>query len=131
MNLRRPNFAKLESIMASLVGQAVKKLPAMHKTQIWVLGRKSPWRRKWQPTPVFLSGESQGQRILVGYHPWGHRESDMTEQHSFSFRVNKNLLNCLRSATVKNTKHLRTWSRKTLVKIPATPLISEFLFLHL
>ena len=38
------------------------------------------WRRKWQPTPVCLPGEFHGQRSLVGYSPWGHRESDMTEQ---------------------------------------------------
>ena len=37
------------------------------------------WRRKWQPTPVFLPGESQGQRGLVGYCLWGHTESDTTE----------------------------------------------------
>ena len=43
----------------------------------WV--RKIPWRRKWQPTPVFLSGKSQGQRNLVGYSPWGHKESNTTE----------------------------------------------------
>ena len=35
---------------------------------------KIPWRRKWQPTPVFLSGQSQGRRRLVGYSPWGHKE---------------------------------------------------------
>ena len=33
------------------------------------------WRRKWQPTPVFLPGESQGQSSLVGCHLWGHTES--------------------------------------------------------
>ena len=38
-----------------------------------------PWRRKWQPSPVFLSGESHGQRSLVGYSPWGHKEMDTTE----------------------------------------------------
>ena len=43
----------------------------------WV--RKIPWRRAWQPTPVFLPGESHGQRNLMGYSPWSHRESDMTE----------------------------------------------------
>ena len=43
----------------------------------WVM--KFPWRRKWQPTPKFLPGESHGQRSLVGYSPWGCRESDMTE----------------------------------------------------
>ena len=37
------------------------------------------WRRKWQPTPVFLPGESQGRRGLVGCHLWGRKESDMTE----------------------------------------------------
>ena len=42
--------------------------------------RKIPWRRKWQPTPVFLPRESYGQRSLVGYNPWGCKESDMTQQ---------------------------------------------------
>ena len=37
------------------------------------------WRRKWQPTPVFLPGESQGQRSLVRCHLWGRSELDMTE----------------------------------------------------
>jgi len=40
---------------------------------------KIPWKRAWQPTPVFWPGESRGQRSLVGYSPWGHQESDMTE----------------------------------------------------
>ena len=37
------------------------------------------WRRKWQPTPVLLPGESQGRGSLVGCRPWGHTESDTTE----------------------------------------------------
>ena len=41
---------------------------------------KIPWRMAWQPTPVFLPGEFHGQRSLVGYSPWGHKESDTTEQ---------------------------------------------------
>ena len=44
-----------------------------YESDPWV--RKIPWRRKWQPTPVFLPGESHG----VGYSPWGHQQSDMTE----------------------------------------------------
>ena len=44
----------------------------------WV--RKIPWRRKWQTTPVFLPAEFYGHRNLVGYSPWGHKESDMTNQ---------------------------------------------------
>ena len=38
-----------------------------------------PWRRKWQPTPVLLPGESHGQRSLVGYSSWGRKGSDTTE----------------------------------------------------
>ena len=40
---------------------------------------KISWRRKWQPTPVFLPGKSYGQRSLAGYSPWGHKEFVMTE----------------------------------------------------
>ena len=43
---------------------------------------KIPCRRKWQPSPVFLPGESHRQRCLAGYSPWGHKESDMTERLS-------------------------------------------------
>ena len=42
-----------------------------HKLDPWV--GKTPWRRKWQPNPVYLPGKSRGQRSLVGYSPWGHR----------------------------------------------------------
>ena len=46
---------------------------------------KIPWRRKWQPTPVFLPGKSHRQRSLVAYSPRGRKELDMTEQfHSLS-----------------------------------------------
>ena len=38
-----------------------------------------PWRRAWQPTPVFLPGKSHRQRSVVGYSPWGLKESDTTE----------------------------------------------------
>ena len=38
---------------------------------------KIPWRRAWEPTPVFLPGESHGQRSLAGYSLWGLKESDM------------------------------------------------------
>ena len=51
---------------------------------------KIPWRRKWQPTPVLSPGESHGQRSLVGYSPWGHKESDMTEGLHDSQNTQKN-----------------------------------------
>ena len=43
---------------------------------------KIPWKREWQPTSVFLPGKSLGQRSLVGYSPWGPKESDTTDQLS-------------------------------------------------
>ena len=48
-----------------------------HRFKFWV--GEIPRRQAWQPTPVFLSGESHGQRSLAGYSPWGHKESDTTE----------------------------------------------------
>ena len=46
---------------------------------------KISWRRKWQPTPVLLPGESHGRKSLVGYIPWGCKESDTTERLHFHF----------------------------------------------
>ena len=45
---------------------------------------KITWRRKWQPTPVLLPGKSHGPRSLVGYSPWGLKESDMTDRLHFT-----------------------------------------------
>ena len=42
-----------------------------------------PWRRKWQPTPVFLPGKSHGWRSMGGYSPWGHQESDTNQRLHF------------------------------------------------
>ena len=58
----------------------------------WV--EKILWRRKWQPTTVFLLGKSHGQRSLVGYSPWGCKESDTTGQlhthtHTHTYTVLK------------------------------------------
>ena len=59
-------------------GSDGKNSSATYKSEFnpWV--RKTPWRRERLPTPVFLTGESHGQRCLVVYNPWGHRELDMT-----------------------------------------------------
>ena len=62
----------------SLVAQTAKHLPTMQEPQIRSLGWEDPWRGKWQPIPVFLSRKSHGQRGLVGYSPWGPKESDTT-----------------------------------------------------
>ena len=74
-------------------GIVVKNLPANagnigdHGFNPWV--GKIPWRRKWQPTPVFLPRESQGQRSLADYSPWGHkrvRHSLATKQQQSSWK---------------------------------------------
>ena len=64
---------KLTGSEASLVAQTVKNLPAMQRPRFdpWVW--KIPWRRKRQPTPVFLPREVHGQRSLAGYSPWGRK----------------------------------------------------------
>ena len=60
----------------------------MQETWIWSLGQEDPWRKEWQPAPVFLPRESHGQRSLVGYSPWVCKESDMTEHvHIYEFHI--------------------------------------------
>jgi len=54
----------------------------MQETQVQSLGWEDPQRRKWQPTLVFLPGESHGQRSLVGYSPRSRKESDTAERLS-------------------------------------------------
>ena len=58
----------------------VKCLPAMWRPRFDPWLRKIPWRRKWQPTLALLPGKFYGWRSLVGYSPWGHKESDMTKR---------------------------------------------------
>ena len=81
---------------ASLVAKRLKHLPAMWGTWVGDLGlrpgfdpwvRKIPQRRKWQPTPVFLPGESHGWRSLVGYSSGGRKVSDTTEQLNLTQRI--------------------------------------------
>ena len=70
------------------------------------------WRRKWQPTPVFLPGESQGWWSLVGCSPWGREESDMTEWLHFHFSLsyigegNGNPLQC---SCLENPRDRGAW----------------------
>ena len=70
---------------ASLLTQMVKNSPAMRGPGLHPWVGKISWRREWLPTPIFLPGEFQGQRRLVGYSPWGHKMWDMTEQLSLFF----------------------------------------------
>ena len=72
---------------ASLMAQMVKNLPAKQETRIRSLLLEDPLEESMANIPVFLPGESHGQRSLAGYSPWGCKESDMTEQPN---NTNKN-----------------------------------------
>ena len=85
---------------ASQVALVVKKPPTnagdikSHRFNPWVW--KVPWRRTWQPMPVFLPGESHGQRNLVGYSPWdcrvGYDWSDLAHVHALRYWVGIHLV---------------------------------------
>ena len=71
-----------EAFQGPLHGSVVKNLPANSGDAGdagSIPGPRRPWRRKWQPTGVFLYGKFQGQRSLVGYRSWDHKELDTTE----------------------------------------------------
>ena len=82
----------------------------------WMLSFKPGFslsrRRQWQPTPVLLPGKSHGRRSLVGFSPWGCKESDMTEQLHFYFSLsctgegNGNPLQC---SCLENPRDGRAW----------------------
>ena len=98
--------------LPSLVAQAVKSICLQcrrPRLDPWV--KKIPWRRRWQPTAVLLPGESHGWKSLVGYNPWGRKESDTTERLHFHF-----LSTLIRASLVaQSVKHLparrETWVR--------------------
>ena len=83
-------FSRLvENISALLQEQRIHLQYKRCKFPHWV--GEIPWRWKWQHTPVFLLGQSHGQRSLVGSSPWGHKELDTTE------RLNIHTANILKS----------------------------------
>ena len=77
------------SMKTFLVAQRVKRLPAMQETWVQSLGQEDPLEKEMATTPVFLPGKSHGQRSLVGYSPWGRKESDKTERLVFSLSNSK------------------------------------------
>ena len=75
-------FPSPEDILGGKESACQCRSPRRPRIDPWV--RRILWRRKWQPAPVFLLGESHGQRRLVGTSPWGFEESDMTWQLNMS-----------------------------------------------
>ena len=78
----------------------------------WLVCIIDLWRRQWHPTPVLLPGKSHGQRSLVGFSPWGRKESDTTERLLFYFSLpctgegNGNPLQC---SCLENPRDGRAW----------------------
>ena len=70
-------------------GAVVKNPPVNARDTGSITGsERFPWRRKWQPTPVFLPRKFHGRRNLAGYSPWGHKELNTIEQaHTCMMRV--------------------------------------------
>ena len=70
-------------LLAGIPGGASSKEPTRQcrRHEMWVrsLGQEDPMKKEMEPTPVFLPGKSHGQRSLVGYSSWGHKESDTAE----------------------------------------------------
>ena len=98
------------------------------ETQVWFLRWEDPLERAWQPTPVFLPGESHGQRSLADYSPWDHKSrtwlrwpSTHTRMHTriyFSFLDSVSPISLLLLYSSDNRSHILS-SRK-----PSTPLLS-------
>ena len=65
------------------MAQSVQNLPAMQETQVLSLGQEVPLEKKMGTHSIILAGKSHGQRSLVGYSPWGPKESDSTDQLNY------------------------------------------------
>ena len=112
MNLYHLLTVSINSKLTSLVSQIVKNLYFGRPGFATRVG-KIPWRREWQPTPVFLPENFHGQRSLVGYNSWGHKDMDKTEwlTLSLSFTV-KNIFSWWNSNTLATScEELTHWKR--------------------
>ena len=78
--------------VASLVPQMVKNLPAGQETRVLLLGWEDPLQEGMAAHSSILAGEFHGQRSLVGYSPWVHKELDVTEQQSSAQCIQNGLL---------------------------------------
>ena len=97
--------------------------------------RKIPWRRKWQPTPVFLTGKAHGRRSLVGCSPWGRYKSDTTERLHFHFSLScfgGGNGNPLQNSCLENPRDRGAWWAAVhgVAKSPAWLSDFTFTFMH-
>ena len=95
---------------ASLVAQIVKNPPAKAGDLGSIPGSgRSPWRREWLPTPVFLPGESHGQRSLEGCSPCGQKAVDMTKRLTCTIMSLSSLLSSLSDSLLRAPDILNYW----------------------
>ena len=106
--------------MSDFPGGSDSKISACNAGDLGLEPRKIPWKREWQPTPVFSPGESHGQRSLVGYNPWGHKEliSILSTLRLLSMAVLMHVahvnLYTLSEDTQKNPEYCRESGRESL-----------------
>ena len=86
----------------------------------WMLA----WRRKWQPSPVFLPGESQGQGRLVGCCLWGRTESDTTEETEQQYQKQQDVGNLISGSSAFSKSSLNNW--KFTVHVLLKPGLENF-----
>ena len=87
------------------------------------------WRRQWQPTPVFLLGKSCGRRSLVGYSPWGHRESDTTERLHFHLSYCSVFSFSLPIPLPQEETHLCYFKKICRFPLPKLQCLRDFIYL--
>ena len=78
----------------------------------WTEEPSIPWRSKWQSTPALLPGKSHGRKSLIGYSPWGRKESDTTERLHFHFSlscIGEGNGNPLQFSCLENSRDGGTW----------------------
>ena len=120
-------------------GTVVKNPPANGGATGNSCVEKIPWRRKWQPTPVFWLGKFHGQRNLVGHRPWGHKKSDIIEHMwelviglpTFNFYLVKTFKQLLPAVSIISSKEHSKIKEKifTFNKLNIINICSFFKFL--
>ena len=77
----------VQGTLKSLLQHHSSKASVLWCSAFFIVQLSHLWRRQWQPTPVLLPGKSHGRRNLVGWSPWGRKESDTTERLHFHFSL--------------------------------------------
>ena len=98
------------------------------RLDLWV--GKIPWRRKWQPTPVFLTEKSHGQRNPAGYSPWGRKKSDTTERLSSTVPSLNPGTTLLSQSTQQVKSRIRTESCLYISKMLCLLLLPHLSVIH-